>query len=150
MARRNPFEELEDLFDRMSRQFDEAGRFREIAVDVAEDDDEFVVTADLPGFDREEIDLTLDGRRLGIAAERDREETASDDRFVRRERVHDERSRSLLLPGDVAAEDVSAIYTNGVLTVHLPKTTPDEAGHRIEIGEESEHGDDDHEHDLDD
>jgi len=136
MTRRNPFEELEELFDRMSRQFDEAGRFRDVAVDVTESDDEFVVTADLPGYDREGIDLTLDGRRLRISAERERDETDEDERFVRRERVHTELSRSVLLPGDVDADGVSATYRNGVLAVHLPKAEPEaEEGHHIEIGE---------------
>jgi HSP20 family protein len=136
MTRRNPFEELEELFDRMSRQFDEAGRFRDVAVDVTETDDEFVVTADLPGYDREGIDLTLDGRRLRISAERERDETDEDERFVRRERVHTELSRSVLLPGDVDADGVSATYRNGVLAVHLPKAEPEaEEGHHIEIGE---------------
>jgi hypothetical protein len=50
----NPFEELEDLFERMSREFEGNvwDRWRTVAVDVAEEDDAFVVTADLPGFER--------------------------------------------------------------------------------------------------
>jgi HSP20 family protein len=140
MTRRNPFDELEDLFDRMGRQFDEAGSLRDVAVDVAETDEEFTVTADLPGYDRENIDLTLETRQLRIAAERERtaEETGEDDedggRFVRRERSHEAVSRTVTLPDDVVAEEVSATYRNGVLTVHLPKATPDDdGGHRIEV-----------------
>jgi HSP20 family protein len=140
MTRRNPFDELEDLFDRMGRQFDEAGSLRDVAVDVAESDEAFTVTADLPGYDRENIDLTLESRQLRIAAERERtaEETAEDDgdggRFVRRERSHEAVSRTVTLPDDVVAEEVSATYRNGVLTVHLPKATPDDdGGHRIEV-----------------
>jgi HSP20 family protein len=111
-----------------------------VAVDVAETDEEFTVTADLPGYDRENIDLTLETRQLRIAAERERtaEETGEDDedggRFVRRERSHEAVSRTVTLPDDVVAEEVSATYRNGVLTVHLPKATPDDdGGHRIEV-----------------
>jgi HSP20 family protein len=137
MNRRNPFDELEELFDRMGRQFEDTASLREVAVDVADHDEEFVVTADLPGYSRDAIDLTLEGRQLRIDAERDEATTVGGDetagRYVRRERTRESVSRTLSLPDDVVAEDVSATYANGVLTVHLPKATPDDGGHRIQI-----------------
>jgi HSP20 family protein len=143
MSRRNPFRELEELFERMSRDVDGVGiealgaGAGAVAVDVAETDAEFVVTADLPGYDREDIDVTLDDRELTVAAERDRESTergeADDRRFLRRERSHSAVSRTVYVPEAVDAENVTATYRNGVLTVTLPKAEAGDEGHQIDV-----------------
>ena len=59
----NPFDDIERMFDRMTRGFEsiEGGLSESVAVDVAETDDGYVVVADLPGFDREDIDVELAG-----------------------------------------------------------------------------------------
>jgi HSP20 family protein len=141
MSRRNPFRELEELFERMSRDVDGVGvgalGAGSVAVDVAETDGEFVVTADLPGYDREEIEVTLDDTELTVAAEREREETEAgedgDRRFLRRERTHSSVSRTVYVPEAVDAEAVTATYRNGVLTVTLPKADAGEGGHQIDV-----------------
>jgi HSP20 family protein len=136
MSRRNPFRELEELFERMSHGVDDAGTFGSAApVDVAETDSEFVVTVDLPGYDREEIEVTLDDRELTVAAERDRESTETDehDRYIRRERSRSAVSRSVNLPEPVVVDEVGATYRNGVLTVTLPKTDAADEGHHIDV-----------------
>ena len=106
---------------------------------MAEWDDEFVVVADLPGYDREAIDVRATEGRLTISAERDaeREAAESDDvdrRYLRRERRHESITRSVELPGHVADEEASATYPHGVLTITLPKAD-DEAddSHRIDV-----------------
>lgn len=132
--RTTPFEELERLFDRMSRQFDDVshmwegeesfgswGRETEMAVDLAERDDEYVVTADLPGFDREDVSVNVTDRTLRIEAEREEETDESDEQYIRQERHQRSVTRSVRLPGKVDIEDVSGTMTNGVLTVTLPK-----------------------------
>jgi len=129
-SRRNPFEELQRMIDQMNRQLEstvgagiESSMGGSINVDVADEGDELVVTADLPGFEREDIDVRLDGNRLWLSAEREseREEGDEDGTYVRRERSHQSVSRSVTLPEDVAESEVSARYRNGVLTVTLPK-----------------------------
>jgi HSP20 family protein len=149
MNRQNPFDEIQRAFDRMSRQFDDnqwgswgiggarAQANAGISLDVAEYDDQVVVMADLPGYDREEIDLTVDSDRLTIRAERSRGADHDDEagNYVRRERRHESISRSLRLPVRVDESGASATYTNGVLTVRLPKlelSEPD-SGHRIDV-----------------
>lgn len=130
----NVFDEFEDLLDRMSDQFeDPRARPDEVRVDVADEEGRFVVAADLPGFESPDVDLTLSGRRLTIAG--DREEPDDDRRYLRRERPRGWVRRTITLPEDVVEEEVTAGLDDGVLTVHLPKAHERE-GHSIEIDEE--------------
>lgn len=129
-----PFTELEHLLERMSRQFEESAAYWEdtpalevftggstIRVDIAEAEDEFVVTADIPGFEREDITVSVDGRTLRIEAERSESETEADERMIKSEREHRTMSRSVRLPEEVDAEGTTAALHNGVLTVTLPR-----------------------------
>ena len=141
MNRTNPFDEIEQFLGRAPFGGDRAwGRdFRATQIDVAEYDDEFVVMADLPGYDREDIDVRATEGRLTITAERDEEREAAegvdaDRRYLRRERRHESISRSVDLPGPVVDEDASATYRHGVLTVTLPKAADGtDDGHRIDV-----------------
>ena len=132
----NPFQEIEQIVDRMSREFGGGGPFAaaagSVAVDVEERDDEFVVTADVPGFEKEDIEVTLADRTLRIDAEREAETEAREADYLRRERQTTAASRSVRLPGDVEEEGIQATYKNGVLTVTLPKREGGD-GHRIDV-----------------
>ncbi|GAA0458744.1 Hsp20 family protein [Halococcus dombrowskii] len=138
MSRRNPFEEIEQMFEQMSDQF---GQFddmnvpatQSLSVDLADHEDSFEVTADLPGYEREDIDLSVADRTLRISAERDESTEEGDGNYLRRERRRQSVSRSLSLPEEVAEEEASATYTNGVLTVTLPKAATDEDSRSIDI-----------------
>ncbi len=134
--RSNPFKDIEDLFDRMTQGFGEVDTgLHDIAVDVTESDDELTVAADLPGYDREDISITLSDRRLTITAERERTEESSDERYHRRERSHREVRRTVYLPEEVDENNTSASYDNGVLLIHLPKlqAAESEDGFSIDI-----------------
>jgi HSP20 family protein len=142
--RSNPFEDIERFFERMNRSFGDvamAPGLHDVAVDVAETDDEVVVTADLPGFEREEITVSLSGRDLTIEAEREEHVEETDEggedevRYVRRERSRRELSRTVRLPDAVVESEATASYTNGVLTVTLPRETAEGDGdsHTIDI-----------------
>lgn len=143
--RGNPFEEIERLFERLSRQFDEASRSWErdeplelwpttesMAVDLAEHDDAFVVTVDLPGFERDEVEVRLADRTLHVDAEHEEAAEEAEEAYLRRERRHESMHRSLRLPAEVDEEDVTARMKNGVLTVTLAKVEAEEA-RRIDI-----------------
>ncbi|WP_336136515.1 Hsp20/alpha crystallin family protein [Natronomonas amylolytica] len=139
---RNPFDEIERMFDRMSNRlepFDEGAFQGSVAVDVKETDDAYTVTADLPGFDRDDIDVELAGDRLTLSAthttETEREEGESDDggHYLRRERRQQSVSRSVRLPEPVDEGATEAAYRNGVLTVTLPKEAGGDSGHDIPI-----------------
>ncbi|AKU06588.1 MULTISPECIES: archaeal heat shock protein Hsp14 [Haloferax] len=123
---RNPFDEIEDLFDRMGRSFEESGigRFQDISLDVVDDDEVIEVVADLPGFEKDDLDVSVSGRRLTIAADHEESSEVDDDRYVRRERSQRSVSRTITLPAEVVRDEVTASYKNGVLTVTLPKAEP--------------------------
>ncbi|MFB6280934.1 MAG: Hsp20/alpha crystallin family protein [Haloferacaceae archaeon] len=128
----DPFAELDRLFDRLTEGLG-AGGIADLApvpVDVVETGDEVVVTADLPGYDAENIEVTVEDRTLTIRAERDEDGTV-EGRYVRRERRRREASRRVALPTEVVESEATADYADGVLTVRLPATT--EEGHRIEV-----------------
>lgn len=133
-GKRNPFEEIESLIDRMSRGFGtDLGRIvSPIALDVADHGTEFVVTADLPGFEKSDIDVTIAGNSLRIEANRESDVEQEDARYLRRERRQESVSRSIQLPDPVDEEEIEAAFSNGVLTVTLPKQAADH-GHQIEI-----------------
>ncbi|WP_096393993.1 Hsp20 family protein [Halorubrum trapanicum] len=175
MTRRDPFDEIEDLLERMGREFEELGgtlegtgpdvpRFpgaRNVDVDVIEDDEAVTVVADLPGFDADDIDvefrddaLVISGSREeatefdvadadddGEAGETDADDAAAgaheaDDevRYHRRERRLRSVSRRVPIPEPVEADAATATFDAGVLTVTLPKRSPDDdRGHTIDV-----------------
>ena len=128
----NPLDEIEQIFDRMSREFGPEGvTGGSVAVDVEDRDGEFVVTADVPGYSKEDIDVTIADRTLKIRAERESETEETDADYLRRERRRTSASRSVRLPAAVDEEGISATYKNGVLTITLPKR--EGGGQRIEV-----------------
>ena len=135
-GRNNPFEEIERLFERMGRSFEDTGMMgvQDVSVDLADRGDEFVATVDLPGYDKEDVDLSVSERRLTISAERERDTEAGDESYIRRERSHKHVSRTITLPEEVDEEGAGATYRHGVLTITLPKRTDDEDdARRIDI-----------------
>ena len=92
------------------------------ALDVYEDKDNVYVRAELPGMQREEIDLSLHNGSLSISGERKSEEKFKDAEVYRGERFFGRFQRTVTLPTAIAVEKVKAEYKDGILTVTLPKT----------------------------
>ena len=144
-GRRDPFKEIEKLFEQlndgfadMSQEFgEELGENfggRGIHVDVAETDGEVVVVADVPGFDPDDIDVSVTDRKLRISAEHSEEqEDEEGTKYYRRERSRRAVSRTVALPADVEEHEADASYENGVLTVTLPTTGDDDGGIDIQV-----------------
>ncbi|NUE01744.1 Hsp20/alpha crystallin family protein [Halorubraceae archaeon YAN] len=144
MRRSAPFDEIEQFFERMSRNFEQMGvsptSWNTIDIDIADYDTEYVVMADVPGFDREHIDLRLDDDMLTIRATRDHTDESEGHSetglYLQRERHAETLNRRIRLPEPIDAETTTANYTNGVLTVTIPKLAVEEdedRGHRIDI-----------------
>ena len=134
MAQYDPLELAHREFDSMLGRFlggggnagDGGGTLPAVpfAVDVREDADHFYVDAELPGFTKDEVDITLENQTLTIAAER-KEEKAADPKkagaYLLQERRYARFQRSFTLPPTVNEETVQAGLKDGLLTVTLNK-----------------------------
>ena len=112
-------------FDPTARSFDRlvgesAARWMP-AVNVEETADELVLTADLPGFNEESIEIGLEKGVLTLSGQCTEEPGTGDRRYHLRERRLYRFQRSFRLPGTISANAVTATFDNGVLHVHMPK-----------------------------
>ena len=91
------------------------------AIDVSEDESRLTVTAELPGLEKKDIELTVKDGLLMLRGEKRMEEEKKDAKFHRIERRYGSFYRALALPDSVDADSVDARFQNGVLVVTLPK-----------------------------
>lgn len=92
------------------------------AVDIKEEESRFLITADVPGVDPKDIDVTMENGILTIRGERKLESDLKENGFRRVERMHGTFYRRFSLPDYADADNISASCKNGVLTVTVPKT----------------------------
>ena len=113
---------LNNLYDDGELRFGEPLNLR-MPLDVIENDNEFVVKADVAGIDPENIEITYTDNNLSIKGEiRDeRDEEDEEGRYHLRERRYGTFSRTISMPGTVDVENIEAETENGVLKIHLPK-----------------------------
>lgn len=102
-------------------------------VDVKEEKDRFVLYADLPGIDPDDIEVSMDKGILTIKGERGSESTQETDRFSRIERSYGSFHRRFALPDSADPEGIQARGRNGVLEIVIPKR-PESAPRRIQVG----------------
>ena len=127
ITRFDPFNELvDDLFKGfLVRPLSYEGRdavLPRMKVDVAEKNGAYVVTAELPGVKKEDIQVSIDGAEVSLSAEVKREKEASqDERVLHTERVYGKVSRSFSLPQEVDEAKAEAKFRDGVLELTLPK-----------------------------
>ncbi|HEX9775288.1 MAG TPA: Hsp20/alpha crystallin family protein [Actinomycetota bacterium] len=103
------------------------------AMDVAEAEDGFTLTLDLPGLRSEDVDVNLDRNVLTVTGERSFEEEKEGTSYHRVERSYGKFQRSLTLPRDVEADGIEAAFDNGVLTISIPKAATAKP-RKIEVG----------------
>jgi HSP20 family protein len=132
LIRWNPYRDMMVLRNTMDRLVDSdvfespawmAPRNWGLALDVSENDDEFVVKASLPGVDPKDIEITYDKDVLTIKGEVKQEKEEEDEgrRYYMRERRYGNFCRSFSLPSTIKSDAIDATYESGVLTLHLPK-----------------------------
>lgn len=129
----NPFREMENMLNRYThatgRGLDTMGLDTDMeltewapTVDIKENDDSYMILADLPGVAKDDIDVRLDNGVLSISGEKHVDkETGKGTRHHRTERFHGSFSRRFTLPSTIDAEKVNADYKDGVLTLAIPK-----------------------------
>lgn len=130
LIRWTPFRTM-DLWNEFDRMFErplsetrtewQAPRNWGLAVDVMENEDEYVVQASLPGIDPDELDVTLEDNVLMLKGETKADETFEDEQYHIRERRFGSFGRRIRFPMIVDADAVEATYENGVLTLTVPK-----------------------------
>ena len=120
----DPFQAFTRDFDALNRFFNggrnDGSRLAPYGVDVREDGDSLVVEAELPGFTKEQVDITLENRTLTISAQRDGDKKdVNAGAYLLNERRYNRFLRSFTLPPTVDDKTVQAKLENGVLTVTL-------------------------------
>jgi HSP20 family protein len=91
------------------------------AVDIREEEDRYVLVADLPGIDREDVDITVEDNILTFKGERNTAKENGSTSFWRRERTHGEFLRQFTLPELADTENIRAAVSSGVLEIEIPK-----------------------------
>jgi len=94
---------------------------RSFKVDILDRDKELVVRAELPGVEKDDVEVTISGDRLMIEAQREFEEEEKKETFYRHELGYGEFMRTIALPVGVDVEHVAAELKDGILNVTLPK-----------------------------
>lgn len=128
-AFRNPWVEFERIrqgLDELSRSYAETGKAQIRAnvyppLNIFEEADRMVVTAEIPGVKPEDLDISLEGETLSIQGKRDSRQDDFTISYHRREIESGSFSRAVALPVKVDVERISAKLTNGILTVTLMK-----------------------------
>lgn len=125
-----PFRQMED----MSRSFFNAGPAASLfRTDVCDMGDAYKLEAELPGFNKDDISISVENERMTISVERKADSEENKPNYLRRERFYGSYRRSFDLSG-IDADKISASYTDGVLSLELPKLVPEApASRRIEI-----------------
>ncbi len=90
-------------------------------VDVYNNDDSIVIKAELPGIDKEGIEIDVKERVLTLKGERSSENEVKDDNYYRRERSFGKFERAFTLPADVDPDKIKADFKDGVLKIDIPK-----------------------------
>jgi HSP20 family protein len=155
----DPFREIRSIQDRFSRALGTSGRRErdeEMSlgawlppVDIAEDKDKITLTAELPGFSEDQVQLNMEGNILTIRGERkfEEEKGAEGRNYHRVERAYGQFVRSFTLPPNVDREHIEARFRNGLLEIDLPKreetkprqiriageSAPPKKGHAIDV-----------------
>jgi HSP20 family protein len=134
IVRWDPFREFEDMSKSLARFFNQPGLRRTVdddgaffadwapAVDVQETDKEYIVKADLPDVQKQDVKVGIENGVLTLEGERKQEKEEKNKKFHRVERVYGKFVRRLALPMEIDAQKVAAEFKDGVLNVKLPKT----------------------------
>jgi HSP20 family protein len=144
LVRWNPYREMSELINAVDRLVDSRSMMPRmawrtssdwdwnIALDVSEDEDQYVVKASLPGINPDDLDISIESNMITIKGEVKEESESDSRRYHLRERRFGSFCRSFSLPNSVDADSIDATYEDGVLTLSLPKVEEAKAK-RIEV-----------------
>ena len=111
-----------DLFDDMFRDPFFKGENKIMKTDIKENENDYNIDIDLPGFDKEDIKIDIENGYLNVSAKKEsNNEEKEDGKYVRRERYLGECSRSFYVGDSLNEEDIKATFKNGTLSLVVPK-----------------------------
>ncbi len=131
---RNGFD-LFNFINDLDKQFSDTMPVNSCRTDIRDEGDKYVMESELPGFEKEDIKLDINGSYLVISAQHENTEEKKEDsgKYIHRERNFGSYKRSFDI-SDVDADGISAEYKNGILIIDLPKKKPEEpVAKRLEI-----------------
>ena len=125
---RDPWTEMDRIQRKMNRLFNtamvqESGVYP--AINLWSNSDKVLVTAEIPGYDPKEIQLSIMNNELNIAGKRMPEEVKQGNQYHRQERTTGSFQRNISLPFTVESNKIEAHYLNGILSVTLPRAEAD-------------------------
>lgn len=131
LIRWEPLREFEDLFRQypsmllggLARGNNEPSAWRPMA-DISETDQEYLIKAELPGVNKDDVKIAVQDGVLTISGERKIEEEQQDENRIRVERLYGSFSRSFTLPDNIDSANIRAESKDGMLLVHIPKRAP--------------------------
>ena len=116
---RDNFDLFDDIF---TDPFFKRNDNKLMRTDIKEHDDNYVISVDLPGYDKDNIKVDITDGYLTVSAKTDSENNEEENgKYVRRERYFGECSRSFYVGDDISVEDVDASFKNGTLVMEIPK-----------------------------
>lgn len=134
---------LSETFDQLLSTFDEGSHFqlsnfstREWTpkIDIKEEDNQYIIFADIPGVKSSEIDISVNNGVLKIKGQQSSSHKEKTDNFLRVERSSGSFMRELMLPSSIDTDNIKAKAENGVLRITLPKADS-QTGRKIPIDE---------------
>ena len=114
----NTFDIFDDMMNAFFKPTTFSSRAMQMRADIEENEKEYALSVDLPGFDKKDIELSLENGYLTINAKKEEKEEGKN--YIRRERSCS-CSRTFYVGDAVSEEDVKAKFSNGTLTLNIPK-----------------------------
>ncbi len=108
----------------LNTDWDLSERFGDVTpvMDVEETENDYRISAELPGLKKEDVKITFQNNTLTISGEKKAEKEKKEDSYHRMERTYGKFSRSVHIPGQVMADKIDAEFKDGVLNISLPKS----------------------------
>lgn len=121
IPRRSDFDLFDDMFG--MDPFFERRDSKLMKTDIKEKGDKYIIDIDLPGYDKENIDLEIEDGYLKVTAKIDKnvDESDEDEKYIHQERFYGECSRSFYIGKNIKEEDIKASFKKGILTLTIPK-----------------------------
>lgn len=121
---RDNFDLFDDIF---TDPFFKRNDNKLMRTDIKEHDDNYVISVDLPGYDKENIKVDITDGYLTVSAKTDSENNEEEKgKYVRRERYYGECSRSFYIGDDIKKDDIKASFKDGILCLNVPKKTKED------------------------